>query len=130
MLLPISECARLTGVSRSALLKAIQRGRVSASKDTRTGQWVIESAELSRVYAVLTPAETERTSADNAVLEEQLRAAAAMLSQLREERDYLRQRLEDESAERRRLTALLTHQEPASPSADDHQALVRRLFRR
>lgn len=128
MLLPLSECARLTGLSRSALLKAISRGRVSAAKDEKNGQWVIDSAELSRVY----PIESEPVSplppndTLSAVHEEQLRSADGLIAALKDERDYLRRRLDEESATIGRLTTLLETTRPpavpvAAPSADSHR---------
>ena len=116
MLLPLSDCSRLTGLSRSGLLKAISRGRVSAQKDPATGQWAIDSAELSRVYPIKSIADTSpppnnTLSAESSdMLKEQIRHAEQRLADLRDERDYLRRRLDEESAAVQRLTAILTDQ--------------------
>ena len=45
----MGEAAKATGKSRSALLRAIRTGKVSAEKNA-LGQWVVEPAELHRVY--------------------------------------------------------------------------------
>jgi Helix-turn-helix domain len=45
----ISEAAQWAGKDRSTLIKAIQKGRISARR-TDDGQWMIDPAELARVY--------------------------------------------------------------------------------
>ena len=45
----MGEAAKATGKSRSALLRAIRAGKVSAEKNA-LGRWVVEPAELHRVY--------------------------------------------------------------------------------
>jgi uncharacterized protein involved in exopolysaccharide biosynthesis len=109
MLLPLSECATLAGVSRSGLMKAIKRGRLTATKDERTGQWAVDSAELGRVYTLRHPDDTKPTPSDTEsdVMAEKIRAAEALLAQLKDERDYLRRRIEEESSAIRQLSALL-----------------------
>ncbi len=44
--------AQLTGKDRSTILRAVESGRLSANKDER-GQWLIDPAELERVYGSL-----------------------------------------------------------------------------
>jgi hypothetical protein len=44
--------AKLTGKDRSTILRAVESGRLSADKDER-GQWLIDPAELERVYGQL-----------------------------------------------------------------------------
>lgn len=109
MLLPLSECSSLTGLSRSALLKAIKRGRITATQDERNGQWAIDSAELSRVYPIKSQGDTQPTPNDteSALMAEKIRAAEALLAQVREERDYLRRRVEEETNAIRQLTMML-----------------------
>ncbi len=46
----LSEAATWAGKGRPAILKAIQKGTISAKKDEH-GQWRIDPAELGRVYA-------------------------------------------------------------------------------
>ncbi len=88
---------------------------------------MIDPAELHRVYQPVagnvaqdneterraTPEATEALQRENALLREQIEL-------LKDERQDLRRRLDDEAAERRKLTALLTHQpEPAHPAAPE-----------
>lgn len=114
-MLNLSQAAEIAGVSRSALLKAIQRGRLSAVRDNVLGQWQVDVAELSRVYALKSAPgsadETPMESAESsAVLAERVRALERVVDVLEGERDDLRRRLDMEAEERRRLTHLLTYQ--------------------
>src|SRR5215207_2896706 len=45
----LKEAAEAVGMGKPAILKAIQKGRISAKKDDH-GQWWIDPAELHRVY--------------------------------------------------------------------------------
>ena len=49
-MLTLAEAAKETGLTKPAIFKAIQKGRVSATKDDK-GQWLIDPAELFRVYS-------------------------------------------------------------------------------
>jgi hypothetical protein len=44
--------SKLTGKDRSTILRAVENGRLSATKNER-GQWLIDPAELERVYGSL-----------------------------------------------------------------------------
>ncbi|MGD9784662.1 MAG: hypothetical protein AB7E80_01650 [Hyphomicrobiaceae bacterium] len=58
-LLPVAEAAELVGKSRPALMKAIQKGRISATRDA-FGRWMVDPAELTRVYAPVKPPTSNR----------------------------------------------------------------------
>ena len=58
-MLPISQAAELVGRTRPALLKAIQKGKLTATRDAH-GRWLIDPAELTRVYRVLETANSNR----------------------------------------------------------------------
>ncbi|HRW57963.1 MAG TPA: hypothetical protein P5185_09415, partial [Oscillospiraceae bacterium] len=47
----LKEAATQTGRGKPAILKAIQKGRISAKKN-ELGEWQIDPAELHRVYPV------------------------------------------------------------------------------
>ena len=55
ILLPVAEAAELVGKSRPALMKAIRKGRISATRDV-FGRWMVDPAELTRVYTPVKPA--------------------------------------------------------------------------
>jgi len=126
------EAAERTGKSKAAILKAIKSGRFSASKDDN-GEWQIDPSELFRVYR--SAVKSTRNSAlgysevhgeVHTDLTAELAAAREKISaienersrerqQLRETIDDLRQRLDMESEERRKLTALLTDRSAEKP---------------
>jgi hypothetical protein len=53
----LAEAAKEVGLTKPAIFKSIQKGRLSASKDEK-GQWLIDPAELFRVYPPATKQET------------------------------------------------------------------------
>jgi hypothetical protein len=135
----LKEAAESCGRGKTAILKSIQKGRVSAKKNP-LGEWEIDPAELHRVYppvsksAVIQPmneGESERWRGVNSAVELAVMGGkvASLEAQLERERDLnkeLSRRLDEEAAERRRLTVLLTHQpkpeatllDPTKPSPD------------
>jgi hypothetical protein len=46
----LREAAQATGRDRTTLARAIRAGKLSATRDAATGAWLIEPAELHRVY--------------------------------------------------------------------------------
>jgi predicted RNase H-like nuclease (RuvC/YqgF family) len=130
----LKEAAEACGRGKPAILKAIQKGRISANKN-QLGEWEIDPSELHRVYKPIVPRSThhgstvERWETPVEPLEtEVLRRENAFLREqtelLKDERHDLRRRLDEEAAERRksadeirRLTLLLTHQPEPKPEA-------------
>src|SRR3954454_4149948 len=47
----LKQAATAIGKSKPTVLRAIQTGRISAVRDETTGGWLIEPAELHRVYS-------------------------------------------------------------------------------
>jgi len=108
MALNLGGASKLTGCSKSTILRAIRRGAISASMN-EAKEWVIDPAELERWTQQA--GDAPRNDAANAA-ERELRArladAHATIDDLRRQRDA-------DAEERRRLTALLTDQrEPQS----------------
>ena len=92
----LAEAATAVKMTKQGLLNAINKGRLSASKDAN-GQWRVDSAELMRVYpsakpvtptpsTVLTVGDAALTS-ELAVTKAKLEAAEAMVAELRRARD-------------------------------------------
>src|SRR4051812_21718241 len=114
--LTLAEAARHAGRSKSALLRSIKAGRLSATRDALTGAWLIEPAELHRLYpeAVSGAANGEPPTTRDARKPPELRPRLAdaldQISDLRRQRD----RADDERrAVQARLDALLVDQRPA-----------------
>jgi len=133
----LNQAAKACHKSKSALLEAIKNGRLSAKRDDKN-QWQIDAAELFRVYpqggslpVLRTDTEQPIEPPQNHPLEEKIRALEQERErerkQLQDTIDDLRKRLDDESTERRKLTALLTHQGENKPS---ESRLLAKLFRR
>lgn len=127
----ISEASRLIGKPRSTIHRHLSQGKLSREKDG-LGHSVIDLSELERVYGPLRQADMSETGAslhlatvgqdivDRAALIE-LEAVKRENALLRDEREDLRRRLDTESEERRKLTAILTDQrkpEPPAPSPE------------
>lgn len=133
MLLPLSECSRLTGTSRSGLLKAIKRGSLSASRDESSNQWLVDAAELSRVYKML-PRTDDSYDAGNDVLVQsktmsdslrtEIKHLKEIIEVIKDERNNLRTRLEAESEERRRLTLIITSDKAVSEKTKKSKARI------
>lgn len=114
--LTLSQAAKEAKKAKSAVLEAIRTGRLSATRN-ELNQWQIEPAELFRVYpqnrTENSSENQDRTPSENAYIEQltMLRAERDReRQQLQATIDDLRNRLDQESIERRKLTALLTHQ--------------------
>ena len=114
----LGKAARATGKSKTTVLRAIQKGKISAGRDAH-GQWSIEPAELHRVYPAVDHGNGARNTSEGNIelhhrinlLEVQLEAerqqnctASEVIEDLRRDRDKWR----DQAA------GLLTDQRPAT----------------
>lgn len=113
----LESAGKATGKAKNTIRAAIVNGRLSA-KQTPTGRWEIDPAELHRVYPPIKKTRKRGGTAQSEALE-----ITAVLEVLKEERQRereqyestvhdLRHRLDRESEERIKLTQLLTHQTP------------------
>jgi excisionase family DNA binding protein len=114
----LGEAAKATGVSKSTLRRAIEKGRLSANR-REDGSYEIDPAELHRVFPRPSAGTPEMARSDIASDTGGLRVEVEMLRERLADKDAviedLRRRLDAEAEERRRLTALLTDQRPAAP---------------
>lgn len=116
----LGEAAKATGVSKSSLSRAIEKGRISATKND-DGSFSIEPVELHRVYpprsaatVVETPAETTRNPSATGgdaiaikVLEARLEGLQQQLRTVEEHNRELNQRLDQSTEQQMRLTLML-----------------------
>ena len=84
-MLPISEAAALVGRTRPAILKAIQKGKLTATRDAH-GRWLLDPAELTRVYPV---AETANTNRDAELTRANTEAIARLQGELEATKAHL-----------------------------------------
>src|SRR3954451_2693652 len=139
-LINVRSAARLTGKDRSTIIRAIEEGRLSATRDDRK-RYLIDPAELERVYGALRSPDERSDEIDAVMLPsasaEAMRAAALtkevellreMLDRERrtwdEERTFLRGMLERQTDQVKLLTDERQQKERHSPT------LLSRLFRR
>ena len=105
----LGKAAKATGKSKTTILRAIQKSKISAAKDVH-GNWSIEPAELHRVYPAVTGgngAADDRATTGNADLRNMIRILEAQSEDLRQERDEWREqakRLLLDRPETRRLS--------------------------
>lgn len=135
----LSQAAKETGKGKSSIHRAIKSGRLSAQRQ-EDGTYSIDAAELFRAFppAPLEPVAGQAMEphqeppATPSVAEEVMRVRVKMLTtQLEREQETvadLRARLDAEAAERRRLIALLTHQEQKSEPLPASVPTARRWF--
>lgn len=113
-LLTLSQAAKAAKKSKSTLHEAIHSGRLSAVRNDKN-QWQVDQDELFRIYPkneLKTNNKSEsfpsRTNDTIAVLQQQIESLEQRLIDVKNERDDLRCRLNEEVEERRKLTAWMT----------------------
>lgn len=114
----LKQAADAVGRGKPALLKAMKNGRISAKKNDK-GEWEIDPVELHRVYPPVSGTGSGTSSGERqeppkeppniGVLETKIEALQDQLKRERETVNDLRNRLDNESEERRKLTLMLTH---------------------
>jgi hypothetical protein len=117
----LAEAGKAIGMSKSSVLRAIRRGTISAARDAATGGWVIDPAELHRVFPPVAassaqPAnDTGRNSHETGETAE-IRELRARLADAQEQISDLRRRLDRADEQRQQaqtqLAALLADQRP------------------
>lgn len=116
----IGQAAKVTGKAKSTISKAIKKGRISATQN-EGGNYDIDLSELHRMYPPVSNDETVQpvsnsTQANTDLLIEisELKTSLEITNQRIADKedviDDLRRRLNEEAAERRKLTALITDQ--------------------
>ena len=128
-MLTLAEAAKETGLTKPAILKAIQKGRVSATKDDK-GQWLIDPAELFRVYSPTVKKEVGETQTGSfelllklkelevklAVTEKRLLDKESEIENFRAQVDDLRSERERWRIQAEQITRLLTDQREKEPA--------------
>src|SRR4051812_36983394 len=128
----LKQAAVAVGKSKPTVLGAIQSGKISALRDETTGGWLIEPAELHRLYPPVVPVMVHDVTMNSDVIPHETVQLRRELEMLREERERERQEAHatiralrvrlDRSEERRqtraRLSALLEDKTaPPAPAA-------------
>ena len=102
MVISLTEAAKQAGISKPGLMKAIKKGKLSAEKNAH-GQWVVDPAELLRVYPTQKPvSETVSDQVGVGITTEN--------NALKREVDLLRQQLDRANLEKDRVLKMLEEQ--------------------
>jgi hypothetical protein len=116
----VRQAAEATGKTKPTILRAIQKGKISAKKDEH-GEWEIDPAELHRVYEPVPAGTDTHTDANGTADSREIELLREMLADKDRQIEGLNRRLEAVDEERRttlrQLTALLTDQR-AKPAPD------------
>jgi hypothetical protein len=126
-MLTLGQAAKQTGLSKTAISRAVKSGRLSATRNDQ-GEYQIDPSELFRVYPVTASVDSEperqATPKDNSGLQGQIDLLRETVDDLRERlsnTEKARQRAEQAQekafTELSRLTLLLTHQPKPEPEA-------------
>lgn len=128
MSLTPKEAAELVGMSKQGIIRAIHKGQLSATRNEH-GHFEIEPVELFRVYPPATTADNPTHSEEAAHLpdnDNRIEMLERMIRDKDETISDLRQRLDAEADERRKLTLILTDRNAETPRAAWWQRLWRR----
>jgi hypothetical protein len=81
--LTLGAAAKMAGVSKSTLSRAIKAGRMSAAGRRDDGGYEIDAAELCRVFPARTPAEDDATGGSNGAMTRHATVDATALAEMR-----------------------------------------------
>lgn len=109
MAISAKEAAKLVGMTKAGVIKAIQKGTISAAKDVH-GQWQIDPAELLRVYSPVNQGNDNQGKPVDAVLPLVDSGLQAQVDLLRKQIEDLRADKDDLRSERDKLLKLLEEQ--------------------
>jgi excisionase family DNA binding protein len=123
VLITLAEAARMAGVSKGAVRKALAAGKMTATRDEQ-GRWRVHVADVERVWPPRAPVtgyqrdpipvgDREPRAPGEAELASRLAVAEALLGERERQIDDLRARLAEAERERRELQgkalALIEH---------------------
>ena len=151
-MLTLGQAARLTGLGKTTITRAIKAGRLSATRRD-DGSYEIDPAELHRVYSIqletpetvaqsshvvrdATPQERPRDGGGDpevtvrlAALEAEVQGLKALLDEVRASREELRQDRDGWKGQAERLALMRPTETPETPPATpvEHRSWWRRL---
>lgn len=111
--LNLVEAGNLVGVTKATILRAIRRGKISATRDD-SGGWCIEPVEVLRGFAPVSRETADETARNHETRSGELAELRGRLAEMQDTVADLRRRLDREGEERRQaqtqLMALLADQ--------------------
>lgn len=126
----LGEAAKATGKSKSTILRAIKSNKLSAARNELNQGWIIEPAELHRLYPAVAHdapevAEMARHETHGTALELRLKLEAAtqrladleaQISDLREDRDQWREQAQRLAITDQRGNGVIVTPPPSAPA--------------
>jgi len=116
--LSLRQAAQQAGVSKSTILRAVQKGRLSADR-TDKGGYSIDPAEVERVYGDRSAQQSSNgvkgqgaTGDETAVLQAQLDGLKTQVDMMREQLDDLREQRDKWSDQAQSAQRMLTDSRP------------------
>jgi excisionase family DNA binding protein len=116
----VGTAAKATGKSKPTISRAIKNGLISAARTPDGSGYLIDAAELHRVFPPLSSASNEtppvlhhETPNETGELQVEIRMLRERLEDKDKVIEDLRHRLDAEAEDRRRLTMLLTAERPS-----------------
>src|SRR4051812_31265256 len=110
MQLTLKQAAAATGKSKPTLLRAIQSSKLSATRDELTGAWMVDPAELHRLYPAISAGESRTDTKTHHAAELYERLLAEKDRQITNLSEQLEAANEERRTTLRQLTAILTDQ--------------------
>ena len=127
----LSQAAKLVKKSKSTIFSYIKSGKLMA--ELKDGVYQIDVDDLHRAFASERKERTLINTPELAILRERLASETALRIQIESERDYLRDELQNERAERRAATnkiGLLETQITPSHAQKETSLLWCKLFKK
>ena len=105
----LSEAAKLVGMSKNGIVKAIKAGKVSGQKNVH-GQWEVDPAELTRVYQPLQSVSTNQNEPVRVSEPKENKSVDGEIKLLREQIDLLREQLSDAKGREEKILKMMDEQ--------------------
>src|ERR1017187_8546921 len=136
MSITLTEAAKEVGITKSGLMKAIRKGKLSAAKDVH-GEWTVDPSELFRVYpkssdstkdqsgrvVIGNSIETNGLRREIELQREQINNLRDQLSQSSEEKDKILKMMDEQITNMRMLT-----DQRRENKAEEGRGLWKRIF--
>jgi len=142
MVLSLNRASKDGKVAKTTLQRALENGEISATKNDK-GHWQIDESEFGRWLSGRsteylktssenppgTPIGTPEKTTNNSVLEAEVNLLRERLSDKDDVIEDLRKRLDGETDERRRLTAMITDQRTEPEGQGQGRGFWARMFK-
>lgn len=105
----LSEAAKLVGMSKNGIVKAIKAGKVSGQKNVH-GQWEVDPAELTRVYKAIEPVSAHQNEPVRVSESKENKDVQTEIQLLREQINILKDQLDDAKGREGKILKMMDEQ--------------------